>query len=188
MAERFAKLKEEFFKLLPPTIYFFVTLHIVAIIRVLMVKGTGLPASSTMSIAVASLILGKSVLLADMLPAINLYPEKPLIYNIAWKSTIYLLMSALIHYLERLYDFSKQAGGIVAGNESCSRKCVAAFLGDPDPAFVDRGVFHDPRTRALHRQGPRKADILRPAPARPGGMRAPRPDRCMAALPVVRQQ
>ncbi len=46
MAERFAKLKEGFFRLLPPTIYFFVTLHIVAIIRVLMVKGTGLPASS----------------------------------------------------------------------------------------------------------------------------------------------
>jgi hypothetical protein len=117
MAERSAKLKEEFFKLLPPTIYFFVTLHIVAIIRVLMVKGTGLPPASTMSIAVASLILGKSVLLADMLPAINLYPRKPLIYNIAWKSAIYLLMSALIHYLERLYDFSKQAGGIAAGNE-----------------------------------------------------------------------
>jgi hypothetical protein len=124
MAERFAKLKEEFFKLLPPTIYFFVTLHIIAIIRVLMVKGTGFPASSTMSIAVASLILGKSVLLADMLPAINLYPQKPLIYNIAWKSTIYLLMSALIHYLERLYDFSKQAGGIVAGNEKLFAEIV----------------------------------------------------------------
>jgi len=124
MAERFAKLKEEFFKLLPPTIYFFVTLHIVAIVRVLMSRGTGLPASSTMSIAVASLILGKSVLLADMLPAINLYPEKPLIYNIAWKSTIYLFMSALIHYLERLYDFSKQAGGIVAGNEKLLAEIV----------------------------------------------------------------
>jgi hypothetical protein len=124
MAERFAKLKEEFFKLLPPTIYFFVTLHIVAVVRMLMTEGTGLPASSTVSIAVASLILGKSVLLADMLPAINLYPEKPLVYNIAWKSTIYLLMSALIHYLERLYDFSKQAGGIVAGNEKLLAEMV----------------------------------------------------------------
>lgn len=124
MADRFAKLKEEFFKLLPPTIYFFITLHIIAVIRVLMTRGTTFPASSTMSIAVASLILGKSVLLADMLPAINLYPEKPLIYNIAWKSTIYLLMSALIHYLERLYDFSKQAGGVVAGNEKLLSEIV----------------------------------------------------------------
>ena len=117
MTDRFAKVKEEFFKLLPPTLYFFVMLHIVAFIRILMTRGAGLPASSTMSIAVAALILGKSVLLADMLPAVNRYPGRPLVYNIAWKTTIYLLMSALIHYLERLYDFSKQAGGPIAGNE-----------------------------------------------------------------------
>jgi len=111
------KIKEEFLAVLPPTIFFFVALHVIAIVRLLMVKGTALPPQSTISITVASLILGKSVLLADMLPLINRFPEKPLIHNVAWKSAIYLLVSALIHYLERLYDFSRQAGGIVAGNE-----------------------------------------------------------------------
>src|SRR5438552_16224531 len=105
------KLKEEFFKLLPPTIYFFVALHIVAFVRVLMLKGTGLAPSSSISIAVAALILGKAVLIADMLPLINRFPNKPLIYNIAWKTVIYLLISAVIHYLERLFDFWRQAGG-----------------------------------------------------------------------------
>src|SRR5438552_6095382 len=118
------KLKEEFFKLLPPTIFFFVALHIVAFVRVLMLKGTGLAPLSTISIAVAALILGKSVLIADMLPIINRFPERPLIYNVAWKTLIYLLMSALIHYLERLYDFSKQAGGVVAGNEKLLAEIV----------------------------------------------------------------
>ena len=33
-------------------------------------------------------------------------------------------MSALIHYLERLYDFSKQAGGLVAGNEKLISEIV----------------------------------------------------------------
>ncbi len=83
------KLKEEFFKILPPTIYFFVALHIVTFIRVLMLEGTGLSPSSSVSIAVAALILGKAVLLADMLPIINRFPAKPLIYNIAWKTVIY---------------------------------------------------------------------------------------------------
>ncbi len=111
------KLKEEFFKLLPPTIYFFVALHIVAFIRVLMLEGTGLKPSSSVSIAVASLILGKAVLIADMLPMINRFPNKPLIYNVAWKTVIYLLISAVIHYLERLIDFWRQAGSFVAGNQ-----------------------------------------------------------------------
>jgi hypothetical protein len=111
------KLKEEFFAVLPPTIFFFVMLHLVAIIRVLMSKGSHFVPMSTTSIAVASLILGKAVLVADMLPAINRYPTKPLAYNVAWKTVIYLLLASVIHYLERLIDFSRQAGGIVAGSE-----------------------------------------------------------------------
>ena len=110
-------LKEEFLKLLPPTLFFFVALHIVMIVRVLMLKGTGLAPSSSVSIAVAALILGKAVLIADMLPLINRFPKKPLIYNVTWKTAIYLVLSLLIHYVERLIEFGRQAGGIIAGNK-----------------------------------------------------------------------
>jgi hypothetical protein len=124
MSKLTAKLKEEFFAVLPPTIFFFVALHVVAFVRVLMLKGTGLAPLSTVSIGIAALILGKAVLISDMLPFINRFPERPLVYNIAWKTLIYLLVSALIHYLERLYDFSRQAGGIAAGNEKLFAEIV----------------------------------------------------------------
>ena len=117
-------LKKEFFELLPPTIFFFVALHIVAFVRVLMLKGTGISPLSTMSIAVAALILGKAVLIADMLPMINRFPNKPLIYNVAWKTLLYLLMATLIHYLERLVDFWRQTGSLVAGNEKLLAEIV----------------------------------------------------------------
>jgi hypothetical protein len=117
MTKLSATLKKEFLELLPPTIYFFVALHIVAFIRVLMLEKTGIAPSSSISIAVAALILGKAVLIADMLPLINRFPNKPLIYNIAWKTVIYLLLSAIIHYLERLIDFWRETGGLVAGNQ-----------------------------------------------------------------------
>ena len=117
-------LKKEFFELLPPTIFFFVALHIVAFVRVLMLKGTGISPTSSISIAVAALILGKAVLLADMLPAINRFPDKPLIYNVAWKTLIYLLMSVLIHYIERLIEFWRQTGSFIAGNEKLMSEMV----------------------------------------------------------------
>jgi hypothetical protein len=119
-----AKIKEEFLAMLPPTIFFFVALHIVSFVRSLMLKGTGLAPMTTISVAVAALILGKAVLIADMLPIINRYPDKPLIYNVAWKTSIYLLMSAVIHYLERLIDFWREAGGFVAGNEKLLAEIV----------------------------------------------------------------
>jgi len=124
MTKLFAKLKEEFLALLPPTLFFFVALHLVALVRALMLKGTGISPLSSLSVTIAALILGKAVLIADMLPIINRYPDKPLIYNVAWKTLIYVLMSALIHYLERLVDFSRQAGGIVAGNEKLLAEVV----------------------------------------------------------------
>jgi hypothetical protein len=118
------KLKEEFFAVLPPTIFFFLALHLLTFIRVLMARGSHFQPLSTMSIAIASLILGKAVLIADMLPPINRYPDKPLAYNIAWKTVIYLLMATIIHYVERLIDFSRHAGGIVAGNEKLLAEMV----------------------------------------------------------------
>ena len=118
------KLKEEFFKILPPTIFFFVTLHLVMFVRVLMLEGTGVSPSSSISIAITALIFGKAVLIADMLPIINRFPHKPLIYNIAWKTLIYLLISLVIHYLERLVDFWRQAGGFFAGNQKLLAEIV----------------------------------------------------------------
>lgn len=54
-------------------------LHIVTVVRVLMLKGTGISPLSSMSVAIAALILGKGVLIADMLPLINRFPESELI-------------------------------------------------------------------------------------------------------------
>src|SRR5438874_7329520 len=115
MTKLSATLKKEFFELLPPTIFFFVALHIVAFVRVLMLKGTGISPTSSISIAVAALILGKAVLIADLLPMINRFPNQPLIYNVAWKTLIYLPMATAIHYPDPLLEFSRQTGSSVSG-------------------------------------------------------------------------
>jgi hypothetical protein len=118
------KLKEELLAILPPTLYFFVALHLVFLIRVLMLEGTGIKVTTSVSIALAALILGKAVLIADLLPIINRFPAKPLIYNVLWKTLLYQMLAAAVHYAERLVDFSRQAGGLVAGNEKLLAEIV----------------------------------------------------------------
>lgn len=119
-----AKIKEEIEALLPPTIFFFIALHIVAFVRVLMLEGTGLPLGTSVSVTLAALILGKSVVIADLLPFINRYPDKPLVYNVGWKTTLYVLIAMLVHYLERLADHWRAAGSFVAGNEKLLAEIV----------------------------------------------------------------
>ncbi|HZE10937.1 MAG TPA: hypothetical protein VE034_05080 [Burkholderiales bacterium] len=124
MSKFAAKIKAELEELLPPTIFFFVVLHLVAILRVLMLEGTGIALGTSVSITVAALILAKAVLIADLLPFINRYPDKPLVYNVVWKTAIYVLIAVLLHYLERLVDFWREAGGLVAGNQKLIAEIV----------------------------------------------------------------
>jgi hypothetical protein len=118
------KLQEECKALLPPTLFFLVALHLVALIRVLILKGTGIALSTPLQVTVGALILGKAVLVADLLPFINRYPDKPLLYNVAWKTTIYVLVAMLVHYLEHLGDFWRAAGSLVAGNQQLLAEIV----------------------------------------------------------------
>lgn len=117
MSKLKTKIKEEIHELIPPAIFFLVALHTVAMMRALMLKGTGISAVTSLSATIAALILAKAVLIADMLPFINLYPNKPLIYNVVWKTVVYMCVAMLIHYLERLYHFWHNADSLIAANE-----------------------------------------------------------------------
>jgi len=124
MSKAVEKLKEEFLALLPPTVFFFFTLGLVAVLRALMLKGTGLSAATPITVALGALILGKAVLLADMTPLVNRYPDKPLAYNALWMTAVYLVVALILHYLERLVEFWRQAGSFLAGNEKMLTEMV----------------------------------------------------------------
>ena len=124
MSSVVSKVKEEIREILPPAIFFFVMLHIVALERALMLKGTGVPVLSSFAVTVAALTLGKAVLIVDAFPFVNRYPDKPLAYNVAWKTTIYVIAAMLVHYLENLYDFWKETGSLVAGNDKLLAEMV----------------------------------------------------------------
>lgn len=122
---RFVSLvKKEIAELIPPTIFFFVALHIIVLMRHLMLKGTGIPIASSLVVTVAALTIAKAVLIVDAFPFINRYPDKPLAYNIAWKTAIYFVVASFIHYLENLYEFWKETAGLVAANQ----KLLAAIV------------------------------------------------------------
>jgi hypothetical protein len=116
MSKLAATIKHEFLEMLPPTIFFFVILHVVALIRTLMTHNSGISLPTSASVTIAALILGKSVLLANMLPFINRFPEKPLVWNVSWKTLIYTLVALVVHYLEHLFDYWKESPGLLAAN------------------------------------------------------------------------
>src|SRR5262249_27819977 len=115
MSRAVEKVKEEVLAVLPPTLFFFVSLHIVAVIRTLMARSTAYQASSTVGIGVAALILGEGVLVAAPLPPLHRFPGPPLLYNVTPNTALYLLVATAIHFAERVVEFGLEAGSLAAG-------------------------------------------------------------------------
>lgn len=118
------RLREEIHAVLPPTIFFLVTFHLVSIVHSLMLRGTGIELWTHIQVTVAALILGKAVLIADHLSIINRYPHKPLIYNVVWKTMIYIALATLIHFTERIVEYTRAAGSVAVGSERAWNEVV----------------------------------------------------------------
>ena len=112
------KLKHELAELIPPTLYFFVVLHFAAVVQALLNRHNPIDLPTSATITVGALVLGKSVLIAEMLPFINRYPTDPLIWNVGWKAMLYFSVALVLHYFERLIEFWRKSTDFVAANHA----------------------------------------------------------------------
>lgn len=124
MASIVERIKHEIREVIPPAIFFFVAFQTISLTRSLMLEEYGITASSFAAATVAALVVAKVILILDLVPAINRYPDKPLIYNVAWKTMLYVLAALLVRYLEHLFDFYRQQGSLVAAHRHLMAELV----------------------------------------------------------------
>ena len=133
MSKLFHIIKHEFFEVLPPTIFFFLSFNLIAITRALMLKEHGIELVAFGGATLGALIVGKVVLIADKLPFINKFPDRPLIYNVAWKTIIYIVAAFLVRFLEHFLPLvSQHGGGRSRVPASLEGDFLAPFLGRSD--------------------------------------------------------
>ena len=94
------RLKEEFVKMVGVAAFFSCMFAIISIAESLTVAGSNVKVVSLTAALIGGLVAAKIVLILDLLPFVNLFPNRPLIWNIAWKSPIYIAASFVFRYLE----------------------------------------------------------------------------------------
>jgi hypothetical protein len=99
------KLKHEFLKIIPATVFFFIAFQLLALTNALILEQYGIQVSTFVNASIAALIVAKVVLIVDLLPFVNRFPHKPLIYNIIWKTLIYIFAALIVRYIEHLLPF-----------------------------------------------------------------------------------
>ena len=65
-----------------------------------MLEEYGIKFSGFVNAIIGALLVAKVLILADQIKFINKYPDKPLIYNIVWKTFLYLLVTLIVQYIE----------------------------------------------------------------------------------------
>ena len=110
------RVKHEFLGVIPPSVFFFISFQLLAFTRALILKEYGIQISTFAAATIAALVVAKVVLVTDMLPFVNRFPHKPLIYNVLWKTAIYLIAAVIVRYAEHLIHFIRAYGGIADAN------------------------------------------------------------------------
>jgi len=124
MSKFLAGLKHEILEAVPPFIFFFIAFHLLVLTRSLMQAEYAIELHSVMNATIGALVVAKVVLLADLLPLVNRFPDKPLAWNIVWKTLIYMLAAVAVVYLERLWEFHGTYGSIAAANSHMIEELV----------------------------------------------------------------
>jgi hypothetical protein len=110
------KLRHEVRELIPVTLFFFGAFQLLALTQALMLKEYGIRVTTFVAATIMAMIVAKVVVLTDHFALVNRFPEKPLIYNVVWKTVIYFVASLVVRYAEHIVHFWRQSAGFVEAN------------------------------------------------------------------------
>ena len=110
-------LKRGIGEVLFPAVFFFLTFILIAYTRDLMLQQHGIYISTVATAAIGAFVVAKVVVTIDLLPFMNPFPGKPLIYTIAWKAGVYFFATLIVRYMEHVIPFVIKTGDFVEGNQ-----------------------------------------------------------------------
>lgn len=111
-------------EIIPPTIFFLIAFTLLMTTERLILQEYAIPLSGFGMAFIGALIAGKVVLLADLLPFVNKFPDKPLLYNVIWKTIIYFSAAMVVRYIEHLSHFLLLHEGFKEANLHLLEKIV----------------------------------------------------------------
>jgi hypothetical protein len=112
-----AFIKQEFFQVLPPTIYFLITFNIVVLTTAMALKEFEVHISGHAAATMLALIVAKVVLVVDKIKYVRRFDGKPLVYPVFFKAFTYSLVVFLFRLLEHWIPGLFETGTIAGATE-----------------------------------------------------------------------
>jgi hypothetical protein len=101
---------KEFEEMLPPIIFFAIGFNLIELTTQLVLDDYFVRFANYLVATMAALIIGKAVLLANLMPLIRRYDNAPLIQPILFKTIVYSIVVFLVRVLEKLIEYLVHGG------------------------------------------------------------------------------
>ncbi|MEX1109198.1 MAG: hypothetical protein WEC00_09830 [Dongiaceae bacterium] len=116
-------LRREIREIIPPTIFFLIAFGLLLLTQWLVLREHGIEVWDLGRAVIGALLVAKILLIVDHFKFIDRYPEKPLIWNVLWKTFVYNVAALLFRYLEALVPLLFKGEGLGAAH----RTMIAQF-------------------------------------------------------------
>ena len=101
MSNFFQRIKHEIIHVIPTILYFWFAFCLIHFTSNLTLTSYDVKYYNYLGLTIGALFVGKVLIIVNSFSFINAFPTKPLIYNIAWKSFIYVGAILIVRVVER---------------------------------------------------------------------------------------
>ena len=108
--------KKEARKVIVTAVFFAIGFCIILVHNRLLTEGTGFRTASFARALIGGLIAAKILISVDMLPFVDAFPDKPIVYNIGWKTFLYAAGALVFLYMEPFLKHLIRRAGLYASH------------------------------------------------------------------------
>lgn len=118
------RIGDEVRELIPVTLFFLVAFQLLALTQMLMLDQFRIRSYPFFAAAIGSLLVAKVVVIADHFKWVNRFPDRPLIWNVLWKTAIYFVASLVVRYAEHIVRGWRQTGSFAHANRELAEHFI----------------------------------------------------------------
>jgi hypothetical protein len=96
------KLGHEVQKLVPVALYFLVASQLVALVQKVALAEHGITGPGLIKAVIVAMVVAKVVLVVDLLPFMNVFEHKPVVWNTTWAALLYFVVTLVLQLAESL--------------------------------------------------------------------------------------
>jgi hypothetical protein len=124
MPEVVAKAKEEVRKILVAAAFFATGFSLIHVSNRLLTQGSSVQLFSITRAIFGGLIVAKVLASVDVLPFVHAFPGRPLVHNIAWKTSLYVAGGVTFLYMEPFLKGLFRGAGLFASHARAWQELV----------------------------------------------------------------